>query len=116
MRTGKATARLEANRLKRLRNGNRGSLIPFVELTDIEKVYLTEELMKDVTVARLSLVTPADEFLYDTMFLQLLNEWGVMCPHPWKSVNITNHGFLCNVCGCEVVHVQTGRVKVRRGS
>jgi hypothetical protein len=102
MRTGNATLRLEAHRLKWIREKKRIPLLPFHELTDNEKHFFIEELTKDVAVRRLNVELEADESMFDRMLLDILNEWGVMCPHPIKSVEKKKHGYYCFTCGCDV--------------
>lgn len=103
MRPSSPSVRLEAHRLKWFRSERRGSLIPFHDLTDQEKQFLIDELTRDVAVRRLNVSDPTSESEFDQLFLQVLNEWGVMCPHPGVSVRMTQFGYHCSTCGCDVV-------------
>lgn len=115
MRTSDASLRLEANRLKFIKNGRRGPLLPFHELTDAEKQFLIEELTRDVSARRLNVSDPADERVFDRMLLDILNDWGVMCPHPVKSAEETTHGYHCHTCGCDLVPVRRRKAPAKTG-
>jgi hypothetical protein len=103
MQPGNATLRLEAHRLKWIRSNRRIPLLQFHELTEHEKQFFIEELTRDVSVRRLQMDQSADATMFDRMLLDILNEWGIMCPHPVSSVTQVPRGYNCDICGCHVV-------------
>lgn len=111
MRTSEATVRLEANRLKFIKNGRRGSLLPFYELNENEKQFFIEELTRDVSVRRLNVEDPVNEMIFDKMMMNILNDWGVMCPHSRSALEETKFGYFCRTCGCDLVPVGKRKAK-----
>lgn len=103
MRPSSPSVRLEAHRLKWFRSGRRGSLIPFHELTEHERQFLIDELTKDTAARRLVISDPTSEAEFDRLLLDVLNEWGIMCPHPHTSITETSFGYRCSTCDCNVI-------------
>ena len=95
---GEATHRLIAHRLKFLQNGKKGQLLAAGDLTKDEKNFLQRELLKDVRVRQIDFTGDMDEQIFDEVEMQVLSEWGVMCPHPPAS----RQRYNCSVCGCVV--------------
>jgi hypothetical protein len=116
MRTYHPSVRLEAHRLKRIRDHRLGPLIPFHELTEHEKQFLIDELSRDANVRRLNVSDFASEQEFDRMFLSVLDEWGVMCPHPIVSVEVTPVGYRCQICSCDLfpLRIPSGRARAKR--
>lgn len=106
MRPSLPSLRLEAAKLRRVHNGHRGALLAFSELTEQEKQFLLDELTKDATVRRLNVADPDNECMFDKMMLSILNDYGVMCPHPRSSITETRLGYFCNNCECDLVPVK----------
>lgn len=115
MRPSDASVRLEAHRLKFIHNGRRGHLLPFHELNENEKQFFIEELTRDVSARRLKVDHEADERLFDVMLLNILNDWGIMCPHPRTSVQETAHGYSCQTCGCDIITARRSRTNTKVG-
>jgi len=115
MRTSAPSLRLEAARIKRVHNGGRGPLLPFHELNDPERQFLIDELTKDVTVRRLNVSDPANESIFDKMMLDILTDYGVMCPHPKTALVQKNYGLFCRNCECDLVPTRSAKVNARAG-
>lgn len=105
MRASNASVRLEAHRLKWVRNEKKGPLLSFHELTELEKQFLVEELGKNATIRRLNLEIIDDEEKYNSLFLDVLNDWGIMCPHPVAFIERTDISCRCNMCDCDIIPV-----------
>lgn len=106
MSSSNVTPRLEAHRLKWIKQEKKGSLLPFHELSDQERQFFIEELTQNVKIRRLNVDDSSDELFYDRMLLDLLNDWGVMCAHPSSAVKKKKKSFYCNVCGCHIIGVK----------
>jgi hypothetical protein len=116
MRPRKTPSRLEVHRLRYNANGRRGPLLTIHELDEYEKDLIQQELLKDVRVARLTFTDPMDEEVFDHAYLKVLTEWGVMCNHPYYSVEpIKNSaGYKCRVCDCAILW-PTAKRRAARG-
>jgi hypothetical protein len=101
MRIVVASPRLAAHRLRWVRDRHTGPLIPFNDLSEIERKFLVDEVMSRIKIRRLSSSEDVDEQIFDELLLDVLNEWGVMCKHPTVIVSKTNFGR-CDLCGCEI--------------
>lgn len=104
MRPRGTPTRLEVHRLKYHQNGGRGPLLTISELSTEEKDLLTTEVMKDIRVQRLTFVDKTDASVWDAAYLDVLQDWGVICHHPRRSVTSlkVTPGHRCGLCGCLV--------------
>jgi hypothetical protein len=109
MRPRGTPTRLELHRLKHLQANRRGPLLTIHELSDEEKEILNVELMKDVRVQRLGSIHEKESTaIWDAAYLDVLSEFGVMCPHPIASID--DRG--CDLCGC-ALFVRRNKKSVR---
>jgi hypothetical protein len=109
MRSRGTPTRLELHRLKHLQANRRGPLLTVHELSDEEKEILNSELMQDVRVQRLGAIREKESTeIWDAAYLDVLSEFGVMCPHPIASVD--DRG--CSLCGC-ALFVRKGKKNMR---
>ena len=99
MRRAQASTRLTANRLRWTRDGHRGQLLGFFELDEAERQFLVDEITQSVCAAKIA----GDRDCLDRVFMDVLNEWGVMCPHNKRDIEKEGRVIRCNVCGCIVV-------------
>jgi hypothetical protein len=104
MRPRGTPTRLEVHRLKFHQNGRRGTLLTISELSSEEKDILTKEVMKDIRVQKLTFVNRSDAEIWDGAYLEVLQDWGVICHHPRRSVTSLKKtpGHRCELCGCLV--------------
>jgi hypothetical protein len=93
----------------------RGALLPFHELTEHERQFIIDELTKDTAVRRLNVSNPVNEAEFDKLLLAVLNEWGVMCPHPQLSTTETAYGHYCATCGCDVISFNNRKLSGKMG-
>ena len=103
MRTRGTPTRLEIHRLKFHQNSQRGPLLAYSELDQVEKEILQQELLQDVRVKRIDFTGDMDEQIYDQVYIEVLNNWGVACPHPTSALKRSAHALYCSTCGCDVV-------------
>lgn len=102
--------RLELHRLKYVQSGRRGPLLILADLDAAEKDFLQREVGKDVRVRTLNWTDPADESIFDGAYIDLLAEWGIMCPHPVTAISALDvpnrpgqRAFNCRMCGCDLI-------------
>lgn len=90
-------------------------MLALSELTPIEKEQVQRELLQDVRVKRIDFTGDMDEEIFDQVYLEVLTEWGVSCPHPSSSVKPIQGGraWECAVCGCLII---SGRDPGRRAA
>jgi hypothetical protein len=105
MRARSKPTRLELHRLKVVKNERKCELLNLSDLTAEEKTMVQRELVQDVRVAGIDFSQDGDELKFDRVYLDVLNEWGIMCPHPHSSVEQAHHGRAkrCTVCDCLLI-------------
>ena len=99
--------RLELHRLKFHQNGKRGPLLNYPDLFPEEKQLLQEELLKDVRIKRIDFTGNMDEAVYDHIYVQVLSDWGVACPHSFYAIYVEHGTPHCSVCGCSLIFSET---------
>lgn len=101
---GKPT-RLERHRLKFINNNRIGELLRLCDLEPEEKKLVQSEVVQDARVAGIDFSQDGDEFKFDKVYLEVLTEWGVMCPHPVSSIekSHSSRAVKCGVCGCLLI-------------
>lgn len=75
----------------------------YAELDSVEKELIQKELLQDVRVKRIDFTGEMDEQVYDQVYLEVLTEWGVACPHPTSALKRNTHSLFCGTCGCNIV-------------
>jgi hypothetical protein len=103
VRTAGKPTRLEIHRLKWNQNGRRGPMLAYASLDDLEKELVQKELLQDIRVKRIDFTGDMDEQIYDQVYLEVLNEWGVTCPHPTSALKRSTFSLFCSTCGCDIV-------------
>lgn len=105
MRTRSTPTRLERHRLKFIKNGHRGPLLQLDELSPEEKKMVQSELVADVRVVGIDFSNEGDDLAFDRVYLDVLNNWGIACPHPHSSVEPVHSGraHRCAVCECIII-------------
>jgi hypothetical protein len=114
MRPRATPSRLEIHRLKFHQNGRRGPLVRYSELDAYEKELIQKELLQDVRVKRIDFTGDMDEEIFDQVYLEVLSNWGVACPHPFGSIEGGLHAPHCRACGCSVISALTQRAKIAK--
>ena len=78
-------------------------MLSYAELDGVEKELIQKELLQDVRVKRIDFTGEMDEQVYDQVYLEVLTEWGVACPHPTSALKKSTHSLFCSTCGCDLV-------------
>lgn len=79
------------------------------QLSGPEKDLIQGELLRDVRVKRIDFTGELDEQLFDSVFLEVMTEWGVICNHPSSALEQSHSAAKkCGVCGCLVFPANTG--------
>jgi hypothetical protein len=80
-------------------------MLQLSQLTAEEKALVQHELVKDVRVQGIDFSEDGDELRFDKVYLEVLSEWGIICPHPHSSVQpiLGGRAHRCVVCNCIVI-------------
>jgi hypothetical protein len=78
-------------------------MLAYSELDGVEKELIQKELLQDVRVKRIDFTGDMDEQIYDQVYLEVLTEWGVACPHPTSALKRSTFSLFCGTCGCDIV-------------
>jgi hypothetical protein len=107
MRPRSTPTRLEVHRLKYHQNGRRGPLLKYIELDTVEKGLIQTELLQDVRIKRIDFTGELDEQIYDSVYMEVLSDWGVACSHPVVAIEKGKYAPYCRACKCNVIVPQT---------
>lgn len=100
--------RLDMHRAKRTQMGLMGPLLRIDELSSVEQQIISDEVFKKIRRRKLE----EDHF---SIYLEVLNEWGIICPHPIekrlyvgryrsKMPTASYSWFKCEACSCLTVN------------
>ncbi len=71
-----------------------GPLLRFQDLTPEERDLISADYLRRASDGGLPGAS---------LYLDVMNSWGVMCPHPMESRMYSASWFMCEVCNCAVV-------------
>lgn len=103
MRTRGTPTRLEVHRLKYNQLEKKSTLLTYGDLDRKEKQFLQDQLLKDIRVANIDFTGDDDEVKYDRVLLEVLSDFGIMCPHSVQEPAEHKRASLCCICGSLVV-------------
>ena len=89
--------------MKWTQDGHRGPMLMLSELTGAEKELVQKDLLQDARVKRIDFTGEGDEQLFDQLYLEVLNGWGIACPHPTGSLVKTESALKCTTCGLGII-------------